>query len=98
VFVLLEDLHWADAGTLELLDYLADKLEGSRVVVVVTTRAGEGLPAERLAHQLRARGDGEVVEAGRLAAAGVAPPGTLLGVARLAFPELMVELEATAVA
>ena len=36
--------------------------------------------------------------AGRLAAAGVAPPGTLLGVARLAFPELMVELEATAVA
>ena len=36
--------------------------------------------------------------AGRLAAAGVAPPGTLLGVARLAYPELMVELEATAVA
>ena len=36
--------------------------------------------------------------AGRMAAAGVAPPGTLLGVARLAFPELMVELEATAVA
>ena len=34
----------------------------------------------------------------RLGAAGVAPPGTLLGVARLAFPELMVELEATAVA
>jgi enamine deaminase RidA (YjgF/YER057c/UK114 family) len=34
----------------------------------------------------------------RTRAAGVAPPGTLLGVARLAFPELMVELEATAVA
>ena len=33
----------------------------------------------------------------RLSAAGVAPPGTLLGVVRLAFPELMVELEATAV-
>jgi enamine deaminase RidA (YjgF/YER057c/UK114 family) len=33
----------------------------------------------------------------RLGAGGVAPPGTLLGVARLAFPELMVELEATAV-
>ena len=33
----------------------------------------------------------------RLAAAGVRPPGTLLGVTRLAFPELMVELEATAV-
>jgi enamine deaminase RidA (YjgF/YER057c/UK114 family) len=34
----------------------------------------------------------------RTAAAGVAPPGTLLGVARLAFPELMAELEAIAVA
>ena len=38
------------------------------------------------------------VVAERLGAAGVTPPGTLLGVARLAFPELMVELEATAVA
>jgi enamine deaminase RidA (YjgF/YER057c/UK114 family) len=32
----------------------------------------------------------------RLGAAGVMPPGTLLGVARLAFPDLMVEFEATA--
>ena len=38
------------------------------------------------------------VALGRTQAAGVRPPGTLLGVARLAFPELMVELEATAVA
>ena len=36
--------------------------------------------------------------AARLHGAGVAPPGTLLGVSRLAFPGLMVELEATAVA
>lgn len=34
----------------------------------------------------------------RLAAAGVAPPGTMLGVTRLAVPDLMVELEGTAVA
>lgn len=34
----------------------------------------------------------------RLGSAGVAPPGSLLGVTRLAFPDLMVELEATAVA
>jgi len=38
------------------------------------------------------------VLAERTGAAGVAPPGTLLGVARLAFPELMIEVEATAVA
>jgi enamine deaminase RidA (YjgF/YER057c/UK114 family) len=46
--------------------------------------------------------DGFVTNAGvlgeRLGAAGVSPASTLLGVARLAFPELMVELEATAVA
>ncbi len=34
----------------------------------------------------------------RTGAAGVMPPSTLLGVTRLAFPGLMVELEATAVA
>jgi enamine deaminase RidA (YjgF/YER057c/UK114 family) len=37
------------------------------------------------------------VLAGRLAAAGIAPPGSLLQVAGLAMPGLMVELEATAV-
>ena len=36
------------------------------------------------------------VIAERLGGAGVQPPGTLLGVARLAYPELLVELEATA--
>jgi enamine deaminase RidA (YjgF/YER057c/UK114 family) len=36
------------------------------------------------------------VIAERLGGAGVQPPGTLLGVARLADPELLVELEATA--
>jgi enamine deaminase RidA (YjgF/YER057c/UK114 family) len=34
----------------------------------------------------------------RTGAAGVMPPGCLIGVARLAFPELLVELEATAMA
>lgn len=33
----------------------------------------------------------------RFGAAGVQPPGSLLGVAQLAYPELVVELEATAV-
>ena len=38
------------------------------------------------------------VVATRLSAAGCQPASTLLGVARLAFPELLVEIEATAVA
>jgi enamine deaminase RidA (YjgF/YER057c/UK114 family) len=36
--------------------------------------------------------------AARMAAAGCRPSATLLGVARLAFPEFLVELEATAIA
>jgi enamine deaminase RidA (YjgF/YER057c/UK114 family) len=38
---------------------------------------------------------GEIIS--RLAEAGCQPSSTLLGVARLAFPELMIEIEATAV-
>jgi len=38
------------------------------------------------------------VLAARLGAAGVAPTSTMLGVTRLAIPDLMVELEGTAVA
>jgi enamine deaminase RidA (YjgF/YER057c/UK114 family) len=37
------------------------------------------------------------VVGGRLSAAASQPPGTLLGVAKLAFPGLMIEIEATAV-
>ena len=40
----------------------------------------------------------DVVLAARLGAAGVAPTTTMLGVTRLAIPDLMVELEGTAVA
>lgn len=42
--------------------------------------------------------EGAAVVGQRLGAAGVQPAGTLLGVARLAFPELLIEIEATAVA
>jgi enamine deaminase RidA (YjgF/YER057c/UK114 family) len=41
-------------------------------------------------------GAGEIMGP-RLSAAGVTPPGTLLGVARLAFPELLIEMEGIAV-
>lgn len=37
------------------------------------------------------------VVGGRLAAARCQPPGTLLGISKLAFPGLMIEIEATAV-
>jgi enamine deaminase RidA (YjgF/YER057c/UK114 family) len=41
---------------------------------------------------------GAQVLAERMAAAGIQPSGTLLGITRLAFPGLVIELEATAVA
>lgn len=69
--VVLEDLHWADMGTLELLDYVADKLEGSAVVVVVTVRTGEGSEAERQAARLRSRRQASVIDLSRLVPGGV---------------------------
>ena len=57
----------------------------------VLRAAGMSLADDYLAH-------GAAVVGARLGAAGVTPAGTLLGVARLAFPELLLEIEATAVA
>jgi len=42
VIVALEDLHWADASTLDLFDFLARNVTGERVVVVGTYR-GEAI-------------------------------------------------------
>ena len=39
--LVLEDLHWADAGTLKLLDYLAHEREGLPLLVVGTYRSDE---------------------------------------------------------
>ena len=62
----------------------AELIQGQRLGVVTTD-------VDRLLEHYR-------VVAERLEAAGVRPPSTLLGVARLAAPELLVELEATAMA
>ena len=69
---MLEDLHWADPGTLELLEYLVDKLDACSVAVVSTIRSGEASPAEQLARSLQARRQATVVELNRLSARDVA--------------------------
>lgn len=38
VLLLLEDLHWADASTVDLLAYLGGKCEGMRVLTILTYR------------------------------------------------------------
>ncbi|HEV3123795.1 MAG TPA: AAA family ATPase [Candidatus Dormibacteraeota bacterium] len=39
--LIIEDLHWADAATRELLDYLARRVRAFPLLIVVTLRVGE---------------------------------------------------------
>ena len=52
--LVLEDLHWADADTLAVVEYLADNLAPEPAALVVTLRGEQG-DALVLAHALRAR-------------------------------------------
>lgn len=40
----VDDLHWADAESLRFLGYLAPRLDGLRVAVIGSARAGEAVP------------------------------------------------------
>lgn len=59
VLVVLDDLHWSDEATLELLSALAEPLAELSVVVLATYRS-DGLPRDhglrRLRHELRRAG------------------------------------------
>jgi DNA-binding CsgD family transcriptional regulator/Tfp pilus assembly protein PilF len=46
VLLVLEDVHWADRSTLALLAFLARNLRDERVLVAVTYRVDDALPAE----------------------------------------------------
>src|SRR5579872_1557122 len=39
LIVVLEDLHWADRGTLELLQYLSPRIAGSKTLLLLTYRS-----------------------------------------------------------
>src|SRR5262249_35002690 len=51
VLLVLEDLHWADPSTLDLVVFLAHNLDRGRVLLLATYRADEPSSAERL-HRL----------------------------------------------
>lgn len=40
VILVIEDVHWADPSTLELVGLLASSLDGTRVLLLLTTRSG----------------------------------------------------------
>jgi DNA-binding SARP family transcriptional activator len=58
--LVLEDLHWSDPSTVDLLDALARRRESARLLVVGTYRRSDAVtqdhPIHRLARDLRGRG------------------------------------------
>ncbi len=46
VAVCIDDLHWADTESLRFLNYLAPRLDGVPLVVLVSTRSGESITAD----------------------------------------------------
>jgi DNA-binding CsgD family transcriptional regulator/tetratricopeptide (TPR) repeat protein len=70
VLLVLEDLHWADTSTLDLVVYLAHNLADHPVVLLGTLRSDELASAERmrrLADGVRRSGSGFVLDLGPLA-------------------------------
>jgi predicted ATPase len=69
VLLVLEDLHWADTSTLDLVIFLAHNLHDRRVLLLATYRADEPASAERmrrLAGGVRRSGSALVLELGPL--------------------------------
>jgi DNA-binding SARP family transcriptional activator len=57
--LILEDLHWSDSSTIELLEAIAKRREAARLLVLGTYRRGDAIarqhPVHRTAHALRSR-------------------------------------------
>ena len=69
VLLVLEDLHWADASTLDLVVFLAHNLDARPVLLLATYRADEPASAarmRRLADGVRRSGSALVLELGPL--------------------------------
>ncbi len=81
VLFAVEDLHWADRSTLDLLRYLATNLTAERVVLVATYRADEVAPTSALAGWLAELGRLPITR--RLALDRLGPEQTTLLIARL---------------
>jgi DNA-binding SARP family transcriptional activator len=71
VVLVLEDLHWADDSTLDLVAALLRRREPAALLLVGTYRPEGDPPVVELAHELGVRGLCEELPVGRLAAAAV---------------------------
>jgi DNA-binding CsgD family transcriptional regulator len=52
--IVLEDLHWADADTVSLVEYLADSVDTEKLVLMITLRDGPATAALEMTRRLRA--------------------------------------------
>ena len=66
IVVVIEDLHWADEATNELVPYLARKLRDARVLLLITYRSDELHRLHPLNHVLAELGRGRLAEDIRL--------------------------------
>ena len=62
LLVVLEDLHWADPDTLDVVEYLADNLGGEAVLCVGTLRGAPPSQASALADRLVSRGSASLTD------------------------------------
>ena len=70
--LVLEDLHWADESSLFALGHVARNVGGMNVLVLCTSRPGEGQAFETALERMRSEGTVGEVPLGRLGAAEVA--------------------------
>jgi len=70
--VIVDDAHWADSPTQRFLLYLARRIDGLAIALVVATRAGDPEPPSAALSQLAAQHDGVVVRPAALSRRGVA--------------------------
>jgi predicted ATPase len=75
VVIFLDDLHWADVSTIDILNYVAGRFADMRVLVVTTYRPAEMALAQHpflgIANNLRSRGLFEEIALGFLSSADV---------------------------
>jgi DNA-binding CsgD family transcriptional regulator len=64
--LVLEDLHWADPETLQVVEYLADNVGSEAVACVATSRLEEASAAAEVARALEARRSADVIVPARL--------------------------------
>lgn len=67
--IILEDLHWAAQGTIDLLEYVARRADDAPLLIVVTLRTDElsaAHPVRAVIRQLESRANAELIVLSRL--------------------------------